>query len=86
MKKVTFFSSSEEKHPSNIFIKHNANILLLHDEAGNCEVAGHGAGMLSFKSQRKLTPADWSKTTSDGKLGRRHPDSTSQTNMRTSEI
>lgn len=74
-KKVMFVSSSHEKHPSNKS-QNRSNILLLHDEAGNCEVVGQGAGMLSFKSHRKLTPADWSNTTSDGKLGRRHPDST----------
>ncbi|RWW79133.1 hypothetical protein BHE74_00012604 [Ensete ventricosum] len=31
--------------------------------------------MLSFRSQVKLIPEDGSKATSDGKLGRRHPDS-----------
>lgn len=29
--------------------------------------------MLSFRSQRKLRPADRSNTASDGKLGKRHP-------------
>lgn len=51
------------------------HILLLHDWVGNWEVEGQGAGMLSFKSQRKLIPEDWSNVTSDGKLGKRHPDS-----------
>ena len=48
----------------------------MHDEAGNCEGAGQGAGILSFRSQRKLRPVALSNTASDGKLGKRHPDST----------
>ena len=49
----------------------------MHDEAGIWEVDGQGAGMLSFKSQRKLTSEDSSNVASDGKLGKRHPDSIS---------
>lgn len=50
------------------------DILLLHD-ADNWDVDGHGAGILSFKSQMKLIPEYWSNVASEGKLGRRHPDS-----------
>lgn len=53
--------------------KIEVHILLLHDEVGNWFGEGHGAGMLSFRSQRKLRPADRSNTASDGKLGKRHP-------------
>jgi len=45
----------------------------LHDEAGTCNVVGQGAGMLSFRSQRKPTPEDVSNVASDGMLGKRHP-------------
>lgn len=48
---------------------------MLHDESANWDVEGQGAGMLSFKSQTKLTSDDLSNTTSDGKLGKRHPES-----------
>lgn len=51
---------------------------MLHDEVGSSEVIGHGAGMLSFKSHWKLTPEELSNTKSDGKLDKRHPDSTSK--------
>lgn len=36
--------------------------------------------MLSFKSQRKLIPEYSSNTTSDGMLGKRHPDSETEAN------
>lgn len=36
--------------------------------------------MLSFKSQVKLMPENWSNVASEGKLGRRHPDSGTSTN------
>lgn len=78
--------SSPEEYISSKVQRRLESILLLHDEAGNCKVAGQGAGILSFKSQTKLTPVDWSKTTSDGMLGRRHPDSTAKTNIRSCEI
>lgn len=32
--------------------------------------------MLSFKSQTKLIPELWSSTASDGRLGKRHPETT----------
>lgn len=51
------------------------NIQLLHDWVGNRDEEGHGAGMLSFRSQIKLIPEDLSNVASEGKLGRRHPDS-----------
>lgn len=50
------------------------NILLLHDGDGNWDEEGHGAGMLSLRSQIKLIP-DLSNVASEGKLGRRQPDS-----------
>lgn len=34
---------------------------------------GHGAAMLSVKSQVKLKPVELSNTTSEGRLRRRHP-------------
>lgn len=34
---------------------------------------GQGAGMLSFRSQRKLTSEDVSNVASEGVLGKRHP-------------
>lgn len=51
-------------------------IHLLHEDDDIWDAEGHGAAMLSFRSQVKLIPEDGSKVTSDGKLGRRHPDST----------
>lgn len=36
--------------------------------------------MLSFRSQMKLIPEDLSNVASEGKLGKRHPDSISKTN------
>ena len=38
---------------------------------------GHGAAMLSFRSQRKLIPEVGSNVASEGKLGKRHPASVS---------
>ena len=35
--------------------------------------------MLSFRSQMKLMPEDLSSVASEGKLGKRHPDSISKT-------
>ena len=56
--------------------RHNKwDILLLHDDADNWDEEGHGAGILSFRSQMKLIPDDLSSVASEGKLGRRHPDS-----------
>lgn len=52
----------------------------MHDEAGNWDEEGQGAGMLSFRSQMKLIPEDLSNVASEGKLGKRHPDSISKTN------
>lgn len=52
-------------------------ILLLHDEAGRSDGSGHGAGILSFRSQMKLIPENLSNVASEGKLGRRHPDTKS---------
>lgn len=51
------------------------NILLLHGEVGINKEEGHGAGILSLRSQRKLIPENLSKVASDGKLGKRQPDS-----------
>lgn len=52
-----------------------SDILLLHDDADDWDEEGHGAGILSFRSQIKLIPDDLSSVASEGKLGRRHPDS-----------
>lgn len=54
------------------------DILLLQDEAVTWDLLGQGAGILSFKSQRKLIPEDMSNVASDGKLGKRHPTSVQQ--------
>jgi hypothetical protein len=48
---------------------------LLHDEVVTWDVEGQGAGILSFRSQRKVTPVVLSKIASEGKLGNRQPDS-----------
>ena len=48
------------------------NIHLLHDEVANWDVEGQGAGILSFRSQRKLIPV-LSNVASEGKLGNRQP-------------
>lgn len=50
------------------------NIHFLHDEAGNWDIDGQGAGMLSFKSHTKLIPTVLSSIASDGKLDKRHPE------------
>ena len=49
----------------------------MHDEAGSSDRLGHGAGILSFRSQMKLIPENLSNVASEGKLGRRHPDAKS---------
>lgn len=57
-------------------IRQNLNkvyVHLLHDEAGTWEVEGQGAGILSFRSQRKLMPEVLSNVASEGKLGNRQP-------------
>lgn len=53
-----------------------SNIRFLHDEGGNWDIDGQGAGMLSFKSHTKLIPIILSSIASDGKLGKRHPETT----------
>lgn len=52
----------------------------MHDEGDIWVADGQRAGMLSFKSQRKLGPEDLSNVTSDGRLGRRQPDSVQEIN------
>lgn len=54
----------------------------MHDEAGTLDVVGQGAGMLSLRSQRKLTPEDVSKVASEGMLGKRHPASAPENGRR----
>lgn len=61
-------------------------ILLLQEEARIWVGEGQGAGMLSFKSQRKLRPVELSNTASVGKLGKRHPDSTPERDRSSYEI
>ena len=53
----------------------NKHARFLHVEADEDEEEGHGAGMLSLRSQVKLIPVSWSNIASDGKLGNRQPDS-----------
>lgn len=53
-------------------------ILLLQEDDGACDAFGHGAAILSFRSQVKLIPENGSNVASDGKLGRRHPDSSAE--------
>lgn len=50
----------------------------LQEVAEDWEDEGHGAGMLSLRSQVKLIPVSWSNIASDGKLGNRQPDSLNQ--------
>lgn len=51
------------------------DLLLLQDDAVIWDVEDHGAGIWSFRSQTKLIPEDGSNMASDGRLGRRHPNS-----------
>lgn len=53
----------------------NSGILLLQKETGLEDEEGQGAAMLSFRSQMNPTPEVVSHVTSEGKLGRRQPDS-----------
>lgn len=50
-----------------------SSILLLHVDGGSENEEGHGAAMLSFRSQMKLTPEVLSNVASVGRLGRRQP-------------
>ena len=52
-------------------------------EAEDREDEGHGAGMLSLRSQVKLIPVSLSNIASDGKLGNRQPDSLNQKEQNT---
>jgi len=52
-------------------------------EAEDREDEGHGAGMLSLRSQVKLIPVSLSNIASDGRLGNRQPDSLNQKEQNT---
>lgn len=54
------------------------HLRFLQVEAEDWEEEGHGAGMLSLRSQVKLIPESLSNIASDGKLGNRQPDSINQ--------
>lgn len=47
----------------------------MQDDAVIWDVEDHGAGIWSFRSQTKLIPEDGSNMASEGRLGRRHPNS-----------
>lgn len=51
----------------------------MHEEAGTKEVEGQEASRLSLRSHMKLIPVFWSYDTSEGKLGKRQPESREKT-------
>lgn len=50
-------------------------VLLLHEDGSEYDVVGHGATMLSLRSQMNPIPEVPSNTAFEGKLGKRQPDS-----------
>lgn len=62
-------------------LKEKGVLLLLHDDAVIWDVEDHGAGIWSFRSQTKLIPEDGSNMASEGRLGRRHPNSGKKDNI-----
>ena len=62
------------------------DVLFLHEEAETRDVSGHGAGILSLRSQRKLIPEEMSNVASDGLLGKRHPTSVPENDKRNINI
>ena len=51
------------------------NVLLLHEDGSEYDVVGHGATMLSLRSQMNPIPEVPSNAVFDGKLVKRQPDS-----------
>lgn len=63
----------KKKKKSSLPLQEGIHIHLLHDLEASWDVEGQGAGILSFRSQRKVTPEVLSKIASEGKLGNRQP-------------
>lgn len=50
------------------------DVLLLHEDGSGYDVEGHGATMLSLRSQMNPIPEVLSNIASEGRLGKRQPD------------
>lgn len=72
-----------EENVGNREAKYDYNPRFLQVEAEDWVEEGHGAGMLSLRSQVKLIPESLSNIASDGKLGNRQPDSLNQKEQNT---